>query len=215
MDYFSTKEIENWMNFYYQNPQPDLIPIFIKSLSQEGFLTKENTQEPIMCFLSLVFRDNSEKIRDWLSQFWQDLSTIEQEVMIKALFLANTEETQAYLRDKSHFINPEIQELIESLETISPPDLAEISIDYPPILDNLWAAFMATGSEKYVINIIGALSKGDETNDPLSEMIMNMAQWSLSTHIKTHEKVKDICSDQLTKQPEYISSILRNLLMYN
>lgn len=212
MNIFSAQELEHWMSFYYENPQPDLIPIFIKSLSKEGFLTKENTQEPIICFLSLVFRDNSEKIRDWLSEILDNLAENEQELIIKALFLANTLETKNYLCDLANHRNSDFQELINYLLNTIPPNIEEIPLDNPAMIDILWSAFMATGKEEYVIKIISCLSESSADHDSFETMMSQMAQWSLTSYLKKHEKVRLICQDQLKFQPESIASIIEKLI---
>lgn len=212
MNSFPSDSIENWMSFYYQNPQPDLIPIFIKRLSQEGFLQEETAQDSIMFFLSFIFRDHYNKIADWSSQVLQNLNIVEQEVIIKAIFLSNTSEAQEYLNDLYKNSETAIQELINYLKHEVPPNIEEIPIDNPSILDILWSAFMATGEEKYVIRILGALSDNNSQDNPEKEMIINMAKWSLKSNIKTHKKVKLICINQLQSKPQYVSSIIQEII---
>lgn len=169
MDSFTAENIENWMSFYYQNPQPNLIPVFIKSLSQKGFLKEETSQISIMFFLSFIFRDNSNKIADWLSQVLQNLTIVEKEVIIEAIFLSNTSEAQEYLNNLYQNSEPAIQDMINFFKDQVPPNLEEIPIDNSSILDILWSAFMATGSEKYVIRIISALSSKKSQDDPVKK----------------------------------------------
>ncbi|MBD2391568.1 hypothetical protein RI030_05435 [Aphanizomenon flos-aquae NRERC-008] len=212
MDSFTAENIENWMSFYYQNPQPNLIPVFIKSLSQKGFLKEETSQISIMFFLSFIFRDNSNKIADWLSQVLQNLTIVEKEVIIEAIFLSNTSEAQEYLNNLYQNSEPAIQDMINFFKDQVPPNLEEIPIDNSSILDILWSAFMATGSEKYVIRIISALSSKKSQDDPVKKMITSMAKWSLESNIKNHQKVKLICINQLKIQPQDVSSILKEII---
>ncbi|NEN91642.1 MAG: hypothetical protein F6K48_23145, partial [Okeania sp. SIO3H1] len=128
MNSFPSESLENWMSFYYQNPQPDLIPIFIKSLSQKGFLKEETAQNSIMFFLSFIFRDNSNKIADWSSQVLPNLNIIEQEVIIQAIFLSNTSEAQEYLNYLYKNSESAIQNVINSFKDQVPPNLEEIPI---------------------------------------------------------------------------------------
>ena len=212
MDSFTAENIENWMSFYYQNPQPNLIPVFIKSLSQKGFLKEETSQISIMFFLSFIFSDNSNKIADWLSQVLQNLTIVEKEVIIEAIFLSNTSEAQEYLNNLYQNSEPAIQDMINFFKDQVPPNLEEIPIDNSSILDILWSAFMATGSEKYVIRIISALSSKKSQDDPVKKMITSMAKWSLESNIKNHQKVKLICINQLKIQPQDVSSILKEII---
>ena len=50
MKNLSLTKLNNWLNFYYQNPQPELTERAIASLSKEGFLGDDDTQESLMFF---------------------------------------------------------------------------------------------------------------------------------------------------------------------
>lgn len=210
----STQEIEQWMTFYYQNPNPDITPIAIAHLSREGALKDEASEEQITIFLSFIFRNNPEKIEEWTSKIFQDLTSIEdKQVILTALWLSNTREVQEYLAHLSNHGNSELQEFIKEISGKTPPVIEEIPIDNPSVLDDLWAAFMATGEEKYVIRVISALQKhknGDEEED--NKIIKDAVLWSLQSNINAHDKVKAICKNQLTKQPEEVATKLKKIV---
>jgi len=211
MKYLSLTELNNWLNFYYQHPQPELTANAIASLSKEGYLADDDTQESLIFFLSFIFRTHGDRINQWVGDL-VNLPEIEQIVIIYALWLANTTESQAYLTNLSPVSSATIQEIISNFQTDTPPRVDDLPIDHPHILDLLWAAFFATGEEKYVLRIISALSQANLGNDLMNQSIYEAAKWSIQANVNEHEKVRLICNEQLHQQPEDIVLILQEVL---
>lgn len=205
------QEIEQWMSSYYQHPQPEYLPLAIEGLSKEGKLGDANSIEQIMFYLSFIFRDNPDKIVEWASPFITSLPLIEKEVIITSLWLSDTQSAKDYLGLLATS-TPEVQEYIDDLTSKSLPNLERIPIDNPGILDVFWAAFMATGEEKYLIQIISALADCDNKDDEIKRLIGNAARWSLKSNAESHPKVKSICIAQLTQQPPNVVTILQNII---
>ena len=91
MKHFSADQVEQWMSHYYENPQPDVIPMALAGLRDGGYQSDEGAAESLSSFLGLVMRANPELIEDWLSTF-RDLTTEEIQVLAHALWLSNTQE---------------------------------------------------------------------------------------------------------------------------
>jgi hypothetical protein len=211
MHAMSLQKIEQWMSHYYQNPQPELIRPAIEGLREEGKLGDENAIEQIIFFLSFLFSAHPEKAVEWTSPFIEgDLPVMEKKVLITALWLSDTQRAKDYLARLALTV-PELQEYIEDLTTGSPPDLERMPIDYPGILDSLWAAFMATGESRFVIRIISALA-GCDSEDAIGLLIGNAARWSLKSNAEDHAAVRSICEEQLAEQPPKIAAILRKII---
>ncbi|MEM9540402.1 MAG: hypothetical protein AAGA60_13000 [Cyanobacteria bacterium P01_E01_bin.42] len=212
MDRLSKSQLEQWMSFYYQNPQPDRLPDAIATLSQEGYLQKANAVQPILFFLSCIFRDRPEKLSEWLSQ-WNDLPSRDRQILVNAIWLSNTPQAREYLANLAKETEDlAIENTINSLIQKSPPDIASLPIGDPSMIDVFWAGFMATGEEKYVLNIIAVLSNINSSEDSLKTAIANAAKWSLTSQARIHEKVMLICLGQLEQQSEEIGAILQGIV---
>lgn len=210
MQPLSPDQVEQWMSFYYQHPQPDRVPEAIASLSAAGYFKNEQTIEPIICFLSLIFRANSDRLATWLPAL-QSLPEDEQPVGIYALWYSNTPAAHHYLAQLAKVADPATQELITALQHESPPEIEQIPLSSSGVLDLLWAAFMATGEAKYVLPILTALSEVEAT-DPDRQLVGETAQWSLQTNASKHPKVRAICLEQMATQPEPIARILQTIV---
>ena len=89
MKNLSIEQLEKWMMYYYENPQPDITPIAIETLREKGHLSSEVGVEGIMAFLSFIFRFHPEKIETWLATF-KEMSIQEKVVIIHALWYSST-----------------------------------------------------------------------------------------------------------------------------
>ncbi|MEE3716316.1 hypothetical protein V2H45_06120 [Tumidithrix elongata RA019] len=210
MKALSLSQLETWMSFYYDNPQPDLIPRAIFTFHKEGYLTNELTQEPIVFFLSFIFRDNPTKIAEWFSQL-NDLSILDRQALVRSLWISNNHQSKEYLAYLSQNGDPEIKMLIDRLLSMSPPEIDKIPIDYPNVLDILWASFIATGSEIYVNRIISALCIENSEDFLVNQIIQKAARWLLIANKKYHERVRLCCSQSMEKS-EDVALILQEIL---
>jgi hypothetical protein len=211
MKALSLSQLETWMSFYYDNPQPNLTPRAIFTFHKDGYLTNEITQEPIVFFLSFIFRDNPTKIAEWFSQL-NDLSISDRQALVRSLWISNNKQSKEYLVYLSQNCDPETKILIDKTFTLSPLEVDKIPIDYPNVLDVLWASFIATGAEIYVIRIISALCIENSEDYFVNQIIQKAARWLLIANKKDHERVRSICCSQLMEQPEDVALILQEIL---
>lgn len=211
MNKLAIDDIEKWMTNYYKNPQSELTPQMIVGLSKEGKLNDERAVVQIMYFFALIFRENSSQIIKLTSLFMTTLSLMEKEVLVTAIWLSNTEMSKEYLNKWKNNI-PELKEYINEL-LVSPVLVIEkVPIDNPEILDALWAAFMATGNEKYIFRIISTLEYCHDENDEIKRLIGNTAKWSIESNMENHPKIRLICMEILRHQNIKIQSILKAIL---
>lgn len=210
MEYLSLSELDDWLNSYYQHPQPELTPRAIAKLSKEGLFGEDTTQEPVMFFLSCVFRSHPQNLQVFLSQL-TELPLLDQQVLVYAVWLSGTQESFEYLVELAQVCDPEIQEVVKNLVKESPPQAIDLPIDHPNILDILWSCFFVTGEAAYTIRIISALSKVT-SSDITDYATLKAAKWSLKNNIERHDKVRSICRNQVNEQPKEIASIIQGIL---
>ncbi|HZP24240.1 MAG TPA: hypothetical protein VFB04_12380, partial [Terriglobales bacterium] len=89
----------------------------------------------------------------------------------------------------------------ELLADDHPPDLLHDDIYDARLLDALWASFFASGDERYVNRIIGALPLVNARGDTGKMLIGGAARWSLASNAYQHPKVMQICEAQLKELP--------------
>jgi hypothetical protein len=211
--------VSEWMTYYYLNPQPELLPGAIASFSESGTLTLDTAIPPLISFFSFIFRDNPESLAEWFQEISQ-LSEPEQVVLFEALWFANTPAAREQLSELLAEVSLENAELIRDLLSLEPTPIQELAIDATTpiksssVLDMLWAAFMATGEERYVVRIISVLpwSEVAPEHDLGKFTVGHAARWSLTSNAVQHEKIMTICLEQLSQQPVEIVEILEEVI---
>lgn len=185
------EDIDNdWLTFYYKNPEPDKLSDHLKKWSDARILNDERAQAPLVGFLSQVFRQNPDRIKGWYldaSDFPpEDLQTIR-----LALVFSRTAEGDAIFREDEE----EGEEVLKN----RPPKVLEMSMTLLPTFDMLWGFYYATGSERVLERMIylfryAEMSVGEDVDipedyRPLYEQLPAAAHWALVGNAEQHPKV--------------------------
>lgn len=191
------------MDRYYLDPRPELVPRALKTLSDSGLLDGGVAATVVAVFLGHVFRADPAELEARLPPL-DELPDDSYAVTLQALWWSRTQRGDDLLDMAARQADPGRQDLIAMLRAEPPPDLLQLPLSDTALLDLLWAAFVATGDNRYVLRVIGGLAEGD----PVGEA----ARWSLASHADRHDRVKDTCARELAHQPEEIASILREMV---
>lgn len=200
----SDKEVQEWATFYYKKPRPDLTPLMLKHMSEKGWLGKPAPAWSIVGILSGILEQNPSMLSAWLSDV-DRRSIFEQKNLYQAVWLSNTPSSQEFLKK----IGPDhlIKLYGADISSTKPPRIVEIPINQPGIIDMLWGRFFATGEPENVRRIISVLylqnlkprtPDGKINAGPF--LIGGAADWSLRANAIQHEKVLEICKQELLKQ---------------
>jgi hypothetical protein len=202
--------LNEWITYYYLHPQPDRTVEAILFMSAKGYLDKETAQSPLAAFFSQLFSQNPQSIELWFSKL-EGLPNAQRRLLCGALWYSDTPQGLEQLKKEAARVAPLDNADIVKLTTAKPPSIASLEITAPSVLDMLWASFMATGDERYVIRIISTLPWVEEKN--LNRLLIaGAARWSLTSNAIQHRKVLEICKAQVGKQEEKTVSILKEVL---
>jgi hypothetical protein len=207
----SEKALNEWMTNYYLHPTPESTSLAIQSMQQLSYLKKESAGAPLASFLSLIFRSNPAAIETSLESF-TNYSPEEQQILLRSLWLSNTKQAKIQLEKLITIqVNNGIHANADLLKS-DPPEIDKLPINSPDILDMLWGAFMATGDEKYVIQVISVLPYSTIKGDVARLIVGESARWSLTSNAIQHKRVLDICISQLDKQTKEVKAILSEVI---
>ncbi len=200
-------EASKWITYYYKNPEPNKLPQAVEYMSRKGWLAKKSAAPPIFGFLSGVFKDNPEKIDEWMKGF----SELEEEhygITILGLWYANLPESQ----EKVYEIlsNNEAQKKsFNYLYSGTSMSVEDIPLEQGSwVLDALWGKFMATGKKAPVDRIMEALPWFNIKGDVNRLVIGGAARWSLSSNAIQHKLVLEYCEQSKVKKSAEISKHL-------
>ena len=187
---------EQWMTFYYKNPQPEGLPEEVRQLSRAGQI-KNSTQPPISAFLSQIMAQNPKRIAAWMASL-DDLPVADKKALYLAIAYSHTAEGAKFFEEKG----------LKEYQTQA-PEILEMEVNNPETLDMLWGYFMATGKEAPIRRIVSAFnlspyagaleryitSKKTEADKKAAslDVALQAACWSLRSNCKEHPRVREIC----------------------
>ncbi len=203
-------DLGQWTTYFYLDPKPDLTISAIRLSSKNGDYDRPEIQPAEQAFLATLFRQYPEKLQTWISSL-KGLPRAHKEIIYKALWICNSEEGRKLLTSLPERSSSKAEsEFLRRLTQKSPPDLLTMTITDPSHLDMLWAAFMASGDERYVKRIIRVLPWSEDERNRTKLMIGEMAAWSLASNVFQHEKVLEICQAEIQKSsPKVKRHLLR------
>jgi len=190
--------IDEWLSFYYTHPQPECFVEQIRAMSKAGYFEKDASRPPLLAFLGRVMAQNPDKIGAWMAAL-ADLPVNDRDVLNTALWFSGTKEGARFLEVNG----------IRQFAGKTPPDILNMEIDSPAVLDMLWAWFFATGREEAIRRIVSAMNlsryegaldrykTAPKTEQARREAFMDSAYrsagWSLANNCRLHPRVREIC----------------------
>lgn len=195
----ATNSSQAWLENYYKNPQPAQLVPHVYELSREGYFTTSGQPAIAIGFFAAVFAQNPAKVDQWFAQF-RDLPVADQRLLASALWQSGNEKGREQLlrlsRDSG--LGSEIARLVNQPAT----SLAQSPVRSLSAMNLQWGAFLATGSEQHVTNILAALGRGERE-------LTEATRYALAEHAAAHPRVLAICRDQLDRQPAAVRTLLQ------
>ncbi len=189
----AAEKLSKWLTYYYMTPHSDRDIENIKAMFQSGFFDKPDSVAPLVMFLAEFFRQNKDRIPGWEKGLHEIPQNVEL-YLLQALWQANTPNA---LKALENWPGAKARKTIETIRQIPALDLKTVPIDYPAMLDMLWATFMASGDPEYVERIISVLALPTDSNEKDSRinaiLLVGAAKWSLSSNALQHELVYKTC----------------------
>jgi hypothetical protein len=189
-----------WVDHYYQNPQPEQFVSGIYGLSRNGYFEQPGHVPLAIGFIAGVFRQNPESIDQWVMSF-RGLPTAHQRLIASALWYSGSPKGAEYLRAYARVVGPEMRAEIERL-LVTDPALRETPVLSASSLNLQWGAFLATGESQHIRNVLAALGSGEPG-------LSSTARFALAEKAVAHERVYEICQAELTRQPAEVREQMR------
>jgi tetratricopeptide (TPR) repeat protein len=198
--------------FYYQNPQPGMIPSLLPELQKQGNL--DLAHMAAAGFLAQVFHDHPDRLDEWAPAIWK-LDDKARAYVWLSLWFSRTEPAMKLLHDAVRKEkSPDAATLSSLIEGTALP-LEECEVKVAAILDLLWGSFYATGRQEYIARIIDCLPWSLKTGkeDVQQMAIGKVAEWSLRENARVHPRVLALCKSELDRHGEEAKPILSKLIL--
>jgi len=192
-----------WLNHYYENPQPERLVTSVYELSRGGYFEQSGHVPLAIGFLGGVFAQNPEQIDQWVVML-SGLPRAHQRLVASALWYSGSAKGADYLRAYSRVVGPEMRGDIEQLLSMK-PNLRETEVRSTSSLNLQWGAFLATGDARHVTQVLAALGS-DQPG------LSSAARFALAEQATAHERVYQICQDELARQTDEVGAQVRTAL---
>jgi hypothetical protein len=186
---------------YYLQPQPATVPRIVHALCAEGYLEKPGQSAVAIGFLGTLFAQNPERVDGWLLEL-NGLPMAGHRLIAAALWQAGNPLGADMLRHLGEF-SP-VRAEVQRLAATSSEPVAVTPVRSSSSMNLQWGAFLATGDERYIVNVLAAL--GTRPN------LDSAARYALAREAAAHPRVFEICQAQLSKQPAETQAVLRAAL---
>ena len=183
------QNFEDWLTYYYLNPEPDKISLALKEITARGYFENDDAHAPLSGFFTEVFIANPQRIDAWVKPY---VGVSKRHILYSALWASNSPQGRAALEQMAKAESPEEAKKIRALLASPPPTLESISISSPAALDYMWGRFMASGSAAPVNRIIDQMKFADSKGNVEAMLIGGAARWSVSANSRQHKKVLEI-----------------------
>ena len=199
---FTLASADEWMRDYYLTGDPARIPAYLDFIATDARVRAKNDPYGVSGFLAVVFEDNRDQVRGWLTGRTFDGPA--REAVSLALAYAGRKDL---LRD----LDPALAEKTHA----SPTQLDRLKVaDSAMVEDTLWGAFLASGRTAYVKPIVAELddsrpSKGDPRIDRATRAA---ALWSLGANMRDHDRVYRLVRDEDAQADGPVKTALDTLL---
>lgn len=196
-----------WMAHFYQHPQPDQLPQWLREVAAAGGLDQKPSRFPVMIFTAEVAKRFPEKIADWCRALG-NLSSSQRASIAWSFKQAGKLDPRC-----SEGLTADDLSKLEAAKPYSPLSKQPTT---PDDLDQLWAVFMATGNERavdLVIEVLAVPVPDRSTPGSVSTLLLNAAaKWSLRANARQHQAVRNILERRLRssqgKQQDELAAIL-------
>jgi hypothetical protein len=182
-------DVEHWMQFYYQHPQPELIVLAFRRLSESESLDKAADRRGLAFFLARILAANDERAGEWADET-NDLPDLHRALFAQALTLADTERCDAaVLRIADNTEDASLASGLRRMHEMPRVKPLELPLDNPGVVGLIWAEFAATGDPAYIERLASIAFHITERKDPELMVVAVKATHELTLNAVDHPVV--------------------------
>ena len=210
----------DWVTHYYRKPEPERFVEEVTRLGEASVLELEEINYVVLSFLSKIFADNPERVRDWFDQL-QILKLKRWPLLFLAASYSRNDQVESFL-----------EEIGFSRDTFAEKSVLEQDWGSGEALDMLWGYFFASGEVAPIRRIISAFELADDfgaaerfaeskqtkadEDAALRDAVFQSAMWSLESNCSQHPLVLEHCerivkTKLTTNELTYLVMILSKL----
>jgi hypothetical protein len=190
------RDSSQWLQHYYENPQPDQVVPAVFALSRSGYFESAGQPATAIGFLSGLFARNPDRVSGWMTAF-RGLPDAHQRIVASALWYSGLPGGADQVRALARNSNPALRDEIDQMLAQTNPSLRDTPVRSESSLNLQWGAFLATGEPQHIVNVLTALGSSEPG-------LSAAARLALAEKAAGHHRVYEICQAQLSRQPAHV-----------
>lgn len=224
----SYTEITQYMELYYQNPNPTKVPQAIDFLNQQGnlgacnvavLLTNQPYDRPVppsatfIGVLSMLFRIHSEKVVEWVKAC-EILPEGSLRGIIEAVWLSGTSEGRLAIEYLKNSVN-KVSDFVSEIMKIPPVNIDTFIPTTAYGFDLLWIAFCVTGKSLYVehlLDSVALIEKSSSIEARVKEALYKALEFSVISQVEAHPQIRDVVLNYCKSVPVQSHKIFQTLI---
>lgn len=210
----STFDVQQFVEYFYLDPQPDRVRDAMVELSKANQLSTPSVEAIRAAFFGALFTKYPDRVENWTDGL-NALPIADQRVIWRALFISGTESSRAVMRKLAQSSDAESKAMLERLLAATPPDYFQHAVTSPQAVDMLLAMYSATGEQRYIAIVADALRPGSTATLQIDEM-----ERTVSEHVKKaladcafkHSRVLEACRRERLRLNEEVREYMDEII---
>lgn len=213
VSFASDDDFRSWFAFYYKAPHPERLTASLRYMKQNAYL--QDYPDIASVFLAHVMTANPQHLKHWVDTEWQEFGGAEWSVILVSLWMVDTTESKALMVKNLERADETHRERIKGLKDRNPDVIDPLKADIvdPRQVNLVWAAFSATGDERYVRKIIDQVHLYGEVRDETDAAIGEAAIMTLANNAMQHDLVAQLCNRMDNTHPDPKTRILLKAML--
>ncbi|PTQ91371.1 hypothetical protein [Agitococcus lubricus] len=219
----SIDQANQWLQHYYQQPEPANLVTALKDLNQHMPAQDWQKATPFLFgFIAGAVQQQPQLATQLLEELKDTNDNLYSAILIGVWYADLAQPNTTALVQAALINKPALQARLGFLMSNAVNILALTVERGPWVLDAWWGHFFATGQGRAVEQIISATQWLDDSHKEaimakgkaglLLLAIAGAAKWSLLSNAKVHPRVLTICQTQVHKQPPAVANQLNEIL---
>jgi len=212
-------DISRFMTYYYLHPAPEKLPTMLKDFLGSGRSADGKSLDAAREYQCAYFfaraSESDPNIVESYTSFFESGTYAQRLFILRILEFCGNENTKRFFEANLRVgrFSREQDYIVQALEEGIPLKFEPIT---EPIrgagdLDFLWTEFTVTGSEDIIKRIVSVLHLAQDGKGP-EKLVGGAARWMLAVQCRAHERVLEICQEELPKSTGATREILQKVV---
>ena len=215
---YSVDDIFQFKTYYYLHPEPEKLGAMLHSyLNLETFTDgglDEHGEYVVSYFFGRAARSEPVVVSEYIKIF-KEGNHKQRLFILNVLQLCGNKETKHFFETnlRAGRFSREESYIIQALRDGIPIKFDPVAepVTNPGDLDFLWTEFTVTGSEEVIKRIVSVLHLAQDGKGS-DKLVGGAARWMLAVQCRAHERVLEICQEELPKSTGTTGEILQRVV---